>query len=201
MKEAFEQLPKESAKAFAAFSVYLNMGPERSLGAVAKELSKSVPLLKRWSRRFDWLGRVQAHEAHLVMVERETTDALTRGKAAERVSRREKILEREYEMHEQCIAAARKELKNFIGDDNRKASLAEIARILETASKLGRLAVGLATDRTEVTGEDGGPVRVEVSLALEKIYGRPLPGEVVDVQEVEDNKQSRLTSAATEGTK
>jgi hypothetical protein len=29
MNDAFEQLPKESAKAFAAFSLYLNLGAER----------------------------------------------------------------------------------------------------------------------------------------------------------------------------
>ena len=52
-----------------------------------------------------------------------------------------------------------------------------MARILELASKLGRLASGLATDKTEVTGEDGGPIRVELAAALNKIYG-----EVVDVE-------------------
>jgi hypothetical protein len=62
--------------------------------------------------------------------------------------------------------------------------------MLELASKLGWLASGLATDKTEITGDGGGPVRVEVTLALEKIYGEPLPGEVladghhVDVEEV-----------------
>jgi hypothetical protein len=38
----------------------------------------------------------------------------------------------------------------------------------------------MATDKTEVTGEDGGPIRVEVSAALDKIYGKPLPGEIVE---------------------
>jgi hypothetical protein len=35
----------------------------------------------------------------------------------------------------------------------------------------------MATDKTEVTGEDGGPIRVELAAALNKIYG-----EVVDVE-------------------
>ena len=34
----------------------------------------------------------------------------------------------------------------------------------------------MATDKTEITGEDGGPIRVELSAALSKIYG-----DVVDV--------------------
>jgi len=41
---------------------------------------------------------------------------------------------------------------------------------------MGRLASGMATDRTEVTGEDGGPMQFEITAALNKIYG-----EILDV--------------------
>ena len=44
MPESFEQQPREGAKAFAAFSVYLSLGPERSLAAVGRKLGKSVRL-------------------------------------------------------------------------------------------------------------------------------------------------------------
>ena len=57
------------------------------------------------------------------------------------------------------------------------ANLADISRMLEVASKLGRLATGMATDKTEVTGEDGGPIRIELEAALRKVYGG-----VVDVE-------------------
>ncbi|MDB6035845.1 MAG: hypothetical protein JWM16_6183 [Verrucomicrobiales bacterium] len=49
MSLAFEQREKESARAFEAFSVYLNMGPERSLAAVGQKLGKSGSLIERWS--------------------------------------------------------------------------------------------------------------------------------------------------------
>ena len=61
MAMTFEQQPKESAKAFAAFALYLSMGPERSLAMVAQKLHKSVTMLGRWSAKFDWPARVQAH--------------------------------------------------------------------------------------------------------------------------------------------
>ena len=54
----FERQPRESAKAFAAFSLYLSLEPQRSLDAVSQKSAKSVPLLKRWSRKYDWSGRV-----------------------------------------------------------------------------------------------------------------------------------------------
>jgi len=45
----FEQLPRESSKAFAAFRVYLELGPQRSLAAVSRRLAKALPTIKDWS--------------------------------------------------------------------------------------------------------------------------------------------------------
>src|SRR5512140_281690 len=87
MAQAFEQQQRESAKAFAAFSEYLNLGAERSLAAVGQKLGKSKALLERWSRKFDWAGRVAAHASHLAVVERQATEAVARGKAAEWLTR------------------------------------------------------------------------------------------------------------------
>lgn len=179
MPMIYEQQRKESAKAFAAFSMYLNLGSERSLAAVARKLSKSEQLLKKWSRRFDWTSRVQAHAAHLALIERETTEALARGKAAEWLTRQQQVREREWEMHEKCIAAAKRALDAFMAKSTVYANLADISRILEVASRLGRLASGMATDKTELTGADGGPIQIELTAALNKIYGA-----AVDVEEV-----------------
>ena len=167
----FEQQPKESIKAFTAFSIYLSMGDGRSTHVVATRLSRSDQLIRRWSARWDWTERVRAYAAHLATVEREASEALARSNSAEWLKRQQQIREREWAMHEKCIAAAERGLKTFMERENAYASLADIARILEVASKLGRLASGMATDKTEVTGEDGGPIRVEVCAALDKVYG------------------------------
>ena len=179
MAHTFEQQQNESDKAFAAFALYLSMGPERSLEAVRQKCGKSARLIQRWSGRWRWPERVAAHAAHLAVVERDATEALARGKAAEWLKRTEAVREREWEMHEKCIEAARRGLKAFMEREKVYANLADISRILEVASKLGRLASGMATDKTELTGEDGGPLRVELSAALAKVYG-----EVVDVEAV-----------------
>jgi hypothetical protein len=65
------------------------------------------------------------------------------------------------------------------------ANLADIARILEIASKLGRLATGLG-DGERRAGDDLPGLRVEVTVALEKIYGGDVPPDsgIVDVQTV-----------------
>ena len=181
MNHAFEQLPKESAKAFAAFSLYLNLGAERSLAAVAQKLSKSEQLLKRWSAKFDWPARVAAHAAHLAVVERGAIEATARGKAAEWEKREMQLRETEWSMHEAAIAAAKRGLAAYMDKDKVYANLADIARMLEIASKLGRLATGLGTNGERRSGDDLPGLRVEVTVALEKIYGQT---EVVDVQTV-----------------
>ena len=173
---SFEQQPKESCKAFTAFALYLSMGAERSTAAVASKLAKSEQLIRRWSARWRWTERVAAHASHLATVEREATEAMARGKSAEWLTRQQQIRECEWEMHEKCIEAARRGLKAFMEREKVYANLSDIARILEVASRLGRLASGMPTDKTEVTGEDGGPLRIELSAALSKIYG-----DVVDV--------------------
>jgi hypothetical protein len=174
----FEQQPRESNKAFAAFSLYLSLGPQRSTAAVARKLAKSEQLVRRWSAKFGWTERVAAHGAHLALVEREAIEAVARGKSAEWESRKQKLRETEWAMHERAIAAAKRGLDAYMESDKVYANLADIARMLEIASKLGRLATGLDTDGERRKGDDLPTVRVEVTVALEKIYGEPLPGEV-----------------------
>jgi hypothetical protein len=184
MTRVFEKQSRESDKAFAAFSLYLSLGPDRSLAAVAEKLGKSKTLIDRWSGKFDWPARVQAHAAHLALVEREAIEAAARGKAAEWEKREQQLRETEWEMHERAIAAAKRGLDAYMEREKVYANLADIARMLEIASKLGRLATGLGTDGERRDGDALPAVRVEVTVALEKIYGEPLPGEIVDVETV-----------------
>jgi hypothetical protein len=180
----FEQQPRESDKAFAAFNLYLSLGPERSTRTVGKQLGKSEGLIERWAAKFDWRSRVAAHGAHLALVEREAIEAAARSKAAEWEKREQQLRETEWTMHERAIAAAKRGLDEYMKREKVYANLADIARMLEIASKLGRLATGLGTDGERRNGDDLPTVRVEVTVALEKIYGEPLPGEVVDVEAV-----------------
>jgi hypothetical protein len=175
----FEKQPKESDKAFAAFSLYLGMGAERSAQAVARKLAKSGQLVRRWSARYRWAERVAAHGAHLAAIERQAQEAGLRAKAAEWLARQTELKEREWEMHEKCIAAARRALTAFMEREKVYANLADIARILEVASKLGRMASGLATETVEHTGEVDVNFRVEVEAAIKKVYG-----DVIDVEAV-----------------
>jgi hypothetical protein len=126
----------------------------------------------------------------LAVVERGAIEAAARGKAAEWESREQKLRETEWAMHERAIAAAKRGLDAYMEREKVYANLSDIARMLEIASKLGRLATGLGTDGER--RKDGVPaVRVEVALALEKIYGEPLPGEIVEAEVVAEGSQTQ----------
>ena len=171
----FEQLPNESNKAFAAFSMYLSLGSNRSINQSARKMGKSARGLRRWADKFDWTGRLAAHASHLAVLEREALETTARTKAAEWSGREQKLREAEWVMHERAIAAAQKGLDAFMEREKVYANLSDIARMLEIASKLGRLATGLGTDGEGRKGDDLPTLRVEVSVALEKIYGVAAP--------------------------
>lgn len=61
----WDRQQKESAKAFEAFSIYLNLGSERSITKVAQELNKTRALIGRWSSEWGWQERVRAWDNHL----------------------------------------------------------------------------------------------------------------------------------------
>ena len=57
--------PKESVKARGAFLLYFNLGEERNLPRVVQECAKkhikiSISGVKKWSKQFQWVKRVEA---------------------------------------------------------------------------------------------------------------------------------------------
>lgn len=61
----WERQEGESVQAFEAFTLYLEMGGERSLRAVGQKLGKSSTLIERWSATKRWVERAAAYDADL----------------------------------------------------------------------------------------------------------------------------------------
>ena len=191
----FEQQPRESAKAFAAFKTYLDMGPERSLKAVAQKLGKSVTMLGRWSARFDWPGRVVAHAAHLAAIERQTIEGLAVEKAVEWHRLHESLKREAWREAEETIAMVRQARQTWLAK-GRLPGWEGMARMLELAFKLKQFATGMPSEIKEVTGEVKATLSIEWEDALKKVYGGKKPvGVVVDAQVVKE--PAALPAAAT----
>jgi len=187
---AFEQLPKESDKAFAAFKAYLDMGPQRSLSLVGKKLGKSKNMMEQWSRKFDWVSRVQAYANYLATIEREAIEGLAVEKAVDWNKVHEPLRIAEWQRHKKMIKLADEMIRRWEENPKKMGTLEGIARILELATKLGRLAAGLPTEIKEVNTTVTGTIDMEWEVAIRKAYGQAAPAGnvpppvVVDVEEV-----------------
>lgn len=183
----FERQERESSKAFAAFKTYLELGAERSLAVVADKLGKSKTMIERWSRRFDWPARVQAHTAHLADIERKTAEALAVQAGTDWAKRQEQHREDEWQTRGELIGLAREAIERWKKNPARCGTLEGIARLLDLASKLGRVSSGLSLEPAEKPGEEETAFMIQIEVALEKIYGQALPAPnvqpaVVDVE-------------------
>jgi hypothetical protein len=191
MALAFEQQLKESDKAFAAFSVYLSLGAERSLAKTAAKLQRSKVMMEKWSRRFDWPARVAAYNSHMALVEREAAEAMVREKGVDWAKRQEELRREAWKKGEELISLADEFIRRWL-ETLRVPGVESVVRTIELGFKLKGFGAGVPLDvkqvSTTVSGPDGGPIRVEVKAALNKIYGKPLPGEVVDAEVVSDMK-------------
>lgn len=64
-QKPWERMEGESAKAFEAFRIYRDMGPERNLRAVGERLGKSRAIIERWSSSNQWVERARAYDNDL----------------------------------------------------------------------------------------------------------------------------------------
>ncbi len=199
MSYQWEQLPREGAKPFTAFKVYLEMGEKRSVPEVASRVKKCSALIRRWAAKFDWHARALAFDGEKAKIAIKAIEQEAAANAGIWSKRIQKQRETEWEMHEAAIAAARRGIDAYLSREKVYGNLSDIARILEVASKLGRLATG-AGDGEQRSANELPAVRVEFNLALEKVYSDPLPGELAGqpaLPVAPAGSARRLRSAAT----
>ena len=195
-----QQQPRESDKAFAAFAIYLGIGPERSLATVAAKVGKSKTMIERWSRKFDWPARAQAHTAHLTEIERKAAEAVAIQNGVDWAKRQEEHREDEWQTRTELIGLAREAIERWKKNPARCGTLEGIARLLDLASKLGRVSSGLSLEPAEKPGEEETAFMIQIEVALEKIYGQASPAPtlppaaVVDVEAKPINPPAQLLS-------
>ncbi|TVQ98107.1 MAG: hypothetical protein EA398_13735 [Deltaproteobacteria bacterium] len=117
-------------------------GPRRGL---------SVPgTWKRWSRQHDWVFRAQAYDGHLDGVGREAREAVVVAGGEGWAQRREELRAMECALGKRLLAIAEKAVMEFEKRENfADLTTKDLERLVLTGSKLQRLSIGLATERSE----------------------------------------------------
>lgn len=194
----WQQQPGETNKNFAAFTAYLSLGPGRSLGKTAEATGRTKDQLAHWSTRWRWRDRAAAYHAHLAAVERKATEDLVAAKSRDWVAMHETVRRQAWAEGEDLIALAQ-DFKTRWRESERLPDFGALIRALELAFKLKQFAAGMPSEikavNTTVTGPGGAPIRIELEAALNKIYGNPIPGEVLDVEPVPPSPAKQIEMA------
>ena len=184
----FEQRPRETTKAYAAFKTYLDLGPTRSLVQAAAKLGCTKRRLEQLSRKHAWVARVDAFNQHFAELERQAIERLACDKAVEWWTLQEPTRRLAWLEAEEAITMVR-EARERWRKSNRTPGFEGMARMLELAFKLKQFATGMPSEIKEVHNLHAGKVSVEWEEAIRKAYAEvetstQLPA-VVDVTEVQ----------------
>ena len=184
----FEQRPRETTKAYAAFKTYLDLGPTRSLVQAAAKLGCTKRRMEQLSRKNGWVARVDAFNQHFADLERQAIERLACDKAVEWWTLQEPTRRLAWLEAEEAIKMVRKARERW-EQSNRTPGFEGMARMLELAIKLKQFATGMPSEIKEVHNLHAGKVSVEWEEAIRKAYDVTEPSTlapaVVDVTEVQ----------------
>jgi hypothetical protein len=144
----------ETNKAHAAFMIFCDLGPHRTLPMLCRELGKApgyVRMLHYWSGKYGWQARAKEFD---------------RDKFEETKRKQEMAI---IAMNDMQVGIARYQQRKMIAHIERLISSGKLSAMatvthLKNMLELERTALGAPTERTSLalTGEDGGPVQMEM---------------------------------------
>ena len=90
--------------------------------------------------------------------------------------RAETLRDEEWQLHNECITFAREALEHYKARGEKHLRIPDLVRILELASRLGRLATGIPTEQIEHALSDyrNDFWTAQFLADLHKIYGQPV---------------------------
>ncbi len=139
MRYSWVRLKNETAKAFQAFCIYRDMGIERSIEKVSKELGKSMVLIERWSSRYNWGERAKAYDDYIEELKRKQNE--------------KEILEMTKRHIKIALGMQAKIVERLKSLDVEKLSPMTLVKWLETSINIERLSRGVETENKKTTVE------------------------------------------------
>jgi hypothetical protein len=177
----WDKQPRETSKAFDAFRIYRDLGANRSLPKVAQTLSKSLPQIKEWSARWNWVARASDWDAEQDRIDRE-----------KQREARNRVIERHQALGATITLQAFQRIRGDAAagveplDPNRLLPR-DVVRLAEVGVRIERAAYGLPTNSARAAlliepVEVTRIVREIVGFALARIPEELQPAFLDDVQ-------------------
>ncbi len=164
MQSTWEKQPDEKTHIYEAARIYFEMGPGRSLQAVAAQCRRHPSTVARWSTRHGWAARARAYDSYRLKAEdderRRWLAEADRTEAQRWRERLQSKREEEWETSQALIAKAREMLACSLEDT--KWNWRDAAALINQAAQLVRMAAGEAEQAEESSGTERALlVRVE----------------------------------------
>lgn len=153
--------PGETAKAFQAFEVYRDLGPDRSLVRLSQAHGKSIATVTEWSTRHDWQARVRAF------------DEFVAARAADKAVESAASIRARQAKHAQAMQL--RAMQKFAASGPEDMSVAEATRAFQVGAEVERKVMGIdekviVLRRDEVEPEEAARL-IEELRRLESIEG------------------------------
>lgn len=179
----WDRLDGETAKAWAAFCAYRDLGPKRSIvqayrRATGNEGAAQAPgRWNGWSSQFGWIERATLYDAHLVGIAQQSIEQTVADEAAKWARRQMEQRESDWQVAQQLREKARQMLAFPLTREVEKDgvtvteparwNLGTVVRMVHAASHLGRLACEMATEHVDFSTMSEG----ELEELLRNVYG------------------------------
>ena len=126
--EPWERQKGESTRAYEAFTIYRDMGANRSLSKTWQNLGKSKGTITGWSSKWEWVKRAASWDAEQDRIARQ-----------EQISEIKKMRKRHADLASAMLVKAARALQRIPEDEIRAG---DVSRMVETAAKLERISRG-----------------------------------------------------------
>lgn len=141
--QPWERQPNEGPKPYEAFTIYRDLGKERTLPKVAEQLGKSLGLISRWSSAHNWVERVSAWDDE---ADRQAAQKQLKDIANARVRQRK-----------QAVKMQLKALQLLESINQGDAKLSEIVSLMKLGMEQERICLGDVGDVIEERSGDAMP--------------------------------------------
>lgn len=148
--DPWERQEGETPRAYEAFCVYRDLGPNRSITKTAQELNKNRTTIGEWSTKYEWVKRAAAWDSE--------QDRIARRMQIEEIK---KMRKKHAALANSMLIKAAKALQKIPVEEIKAV---DISRLVEVGSKLERLSRGDVGDVIEE--RDGGQAESVVQFYM-----------------------------------
>jgi hypothetical protein len=169
-KGIWQRLPHESANAYAAFTTYLELGPDATLPQVAEKVGRTLEAIRHLSSRYNWLERAASWRQHFAIISMAAVERAAEKQAQLWSLRQELFQELQWEATQQLLTLSRQLRNKSLANADKEVALYELVRLHEVISRIARL--------TFTRAANGGPaaepapsVIPAIEESIKKLYG------------------------------